>query len=124
VIALKIEVNSSINKIVDITPKNQSQTIDIKNTPTQEITISSAYTPQDIPLENRPEQSVEVKQNIIIEKVYEDAILYEGEYAVTPKVTEQSLPTKERLLMEDVTIKKIPFAAALNTSGGRTVTIG
>lgn len=121
---MKIEVNSSTSKVIDITPKNQSQTIEIKNTPIQEIDIIPAYTPQDISLENRPEQSIEVKQNIIIETVYEDAILYEGEYEVTPKVTEQSLPTKERLLMEDVTIKKIPFAAALNTSGGRTVTIG
>ena len=49
---------------------------------------------------------------------------YEGEYVVTPKVTEQSLPTKEKVLIEDITIKEIPFYNVSNASGGNTVYIG
>ena len=49
---------------------------------------------------------------------------YKGEYVVTPKVTEQSLPTKEKVLIEDITIKEIPFYNVSNASGGNTVYIG
>lgn len=49
---------------------------------------------------------------------------YEGEYVVTPKVIEQSLPTKEKVLIEDITIKEIPFYNVSNASGGNTVYIG
>ena len=49
---------------------------------------------------------------------------YEGDYIVTPKVESQTMPTKNKLLTEDVTIKSIPFFNVSNTSGGSTVFIG
>lgn len=49
--------------------------------------------------------------------------LYEGEYEVTPKVESQSLPTKDKVLTEDVTIKAVPIYRVSNTSGGNTVYI-
>ena len=48
---------------------------------------------------------------------------YEGDYAVTPKVEEQTLPTKEKVMAEDLTIKAIPIFRTSNTSGGTTVYI-
>jgi hypothetical protein len=50
--------------------------------------------------------------------------LYEGEYEVTPKVTEQTMETKEKVMAENVTILAIPYYDVGNTAGGSTVFIG
>lgn len=52
------------------------------------------------------------------------AEVYEGDYEVIPKVTAQSLPTKEKYMIDDVTVKEIPFFETSNNSGGNTVYIG
>lgn len=49
---------------------------------------------------------------------------YDGEYAITPKVEAQTLPTKEKVMLDDVTIMAIPYAEVTNNSNGKTVTIG
>lgn len=49
---------------------------------------------------------------------------YKGAYEVTPKVTEQSLKTKDKHMTDDVKIKSIPFFNVSNTSGGSTAYIG
>lgn len=48
---------------------------------------------------------------------------YEGEYIVTPKVEAQTMPTKEKVMFDDVTIKAIPYVESENSAGGTTVTI-
>lgn len=60
-----------------------------------------------------------------IQKVveYVGGDLYEGDYEVTPKVTGQTMATKDKVLTEDVKIKAIPFFNVSNTSGGNTVYI-
>lgn len=50
--------------------------------------------------------------------------LYEGDYTVTPKVKAQTLPTAEKVMVDDLQIKAIPFYNVGNTSGGSTVYIG
>lgn len=54
----------------------------------------------------------------------EEYEVYEGSYEIVPSVAEQKLPTKEKVLVEDMTIKSIPFFDTSNTSGGITVYIG
>lgn len=49
---------------------------------------------------------------------------YTGNYVVTPSVEEQKLATKQKLLIEDLTIEKIPYSQVSNMSNGITVTIG
>lgn len=49
---------------------------------------------------------------------------YDGEYDITPKVEAQTMPTKEKIMLEDVTIRAIPYAEVTNQSNGKTVTIG
>lgn len=49
---------------------------------------------------------------------------YTGEYEVTPLVTSQVLGTKQKVMIDDLTIKEIPFFDVSNTSGGTTVYIG
>ena len=50
--------------------------------------------------------------------------VYEGDYIVTPKVVQQTLPTAQRLMQADVLVKEIPYAEVTNVSNGKTVTIG
>ena len=49
---------------------------------------------------------------------------YNGGYSVTPRVDEQLLCTAKKFMVEDVTIKAIPFYNVSNNSGGNTVYIG
>ena len=48
---------------------------------------------------------------------------YAGDYVVTPKVEAQTFPTKEKVMVDDMTITAIPFFSVSNTSGGNTVYI-
>jgi hypothetical protein len=52
-----------------------------------------------------------------------DSEPYEGDYTVTPKVSEQTMPTKGKVMQDDVTVKPVPFFNVGNTSGGNTVYI-
>lgn len=49
---------------------------------------------------------------------------YVGSYSVKPKVEAQILPTKEKRMLNDLEIQKIPFFNVGNTAGGSTVYIG
>lgn len=48
---------------------------------------------------------------------------YRGDYAVTPKVGMQVIPTKGKYMIEDMTINPIPIFEVSNSSGGTTVYI-
>lgn len=49
---------------------------------------------------------------------------YQDTYIVTPKLGEQTLPTENKLLSQDLKINAIPFNEVTNPSGGMTITIG
>ena len=49
--------------------------------------------------------------------------IYGGPYEVTPKVTAQTIPTKDRVLLEDVIVLEVPVYRVINNSGGMTVYI-
>lgn len=65
-----------------------------------------------------------VSKTKIYRSGYEEHEVYDGSYEVTPKVTEQSMHTKDKLMAEDVKIKSIPFFSVSNETGGNTVYIG
>lgn len=48
---------------------------------------------------------------------------YNGEYSIRPKMDEQILPTKGRVLFEDVVVQAVPVIRTSNTSGGTTIYI-
>ena len=58
-----------------------------------------------------------------VQSVNIGAEVYKGDYAVTPKVDKQIMPTKGKVLIDDVTINAIPFFDVSNNSGGSTVYI-
>lgn len=70
---------------------------------------------------------VDVMNTIVIEIPGEpigDVEIYEGDYVVTPKVEVQSLPTKNKFLQKDVSVRSIPYFETSNAAGGKTVYIG
>lgn len=69
------------------------------------------------------EQHIDYEFNEVIE-VDKNHEVYMGEYDVTPNIEQQVLETANKVLVENVTIKKIPFFEVGNTSGGTTVYIG
>ena len=48
---------------------------------------------------------------------------YAGDYTVTPNVSGKTLSTKQKFLVEDITIRPIPYYEVSNTAGGDTVFI-
>lgn len=50
--------------------------------------------------------------------------VYEGDYNVIPRVYEQALETKDKLMLHDVTVEIIPLSKVINLQNGYTVTIG
>ena len=50
---------------------------------------------------------------------------YDGETTVTPKVADEIiLPTRDKIVKDDITVRKIPQFEVSNTSGGYTLIIG
>lgn len=60
-----------------------------------------------------------------LQKVIErpDVELYTGNYEVTPKTETQTLETKDRFMVDDVTVKSIPYFE-MDNNKGTTVFIG
>lgn len=70
------------------------------------------------------DQNLPVDFGEVTEVSHDGVQEYTGPYEATPKVTAQTLPTKDKLLAQDVTVKEIPYFDVSNTSGGSTVYIG
>ena len=49
---------------------------------------------------------------------------YVGTYEITPSVDEKILATENKILKQNITVNKIPYAEVTNNTGGMTVTIG
>lgn len=62
-----------------------------------------------------------VNVGAVIEKEVE---YYEGSYEIKPDINSQVMPTKNKVMRDDVTIKAIPYAEVTNLANGITVTIG
>lgn len=60
----------------------------------------------------------------IIHIPYNASEIYTGDYIVTPKIIQSKLPTANKLMIDDVTVRKIPYQETTNPSGGKTVIIG
>ena len=56
-------------------------------------------------------------------EVYAEVEKYTGSYEITPKVDAQTMPTAQKFMNEDVTVKAIPFFDVSNDAGGNTIFI-
>ena len=50
--------------------------------------------------------------------------IYEGDYNITPRVYEQILETKDKLMLNNITVEIIPLTRVVNLADGYTITIG
>lgn len=66
--------------------------------------------------------SASLNENIVIQ-VTNEYEMYEGNYNVTPTIDSQTLPTKKKVMADDLNIKGIPVFETENLSGGTTVYI-
>lgn len=62
-----------------------------------------------------------IKGTISISTTCED---YKGSYEVTPSVDEQIVPTANKHMKQDLSVKSIPYYEVDNTYDGTTVIIG
>ena len=53
-----------------------------------------------------------------------DAVPYTGDYIVDPDFATQMLETKEKYMLDNVTVNPIEVARVSNPAGGRTIYIG
>ena len=53
-----------------------------------------------------------------------DVVPYTGDYIVDPDFATQTLGTKEKYMLDDVTVNPIEIARVSNPAGGRTIYIG
>lgn len=50
--------------------------------------------------------------------------IYEGTYDINPKITMQELETKDKVMLDNVTVNEIYYNETENESGGMTAQIG
>ena len=62
-------------------------------------------------------------QNIQTVTKYIGGDAYIGDYEVIPTLEAQMLPTKDKVLTDNITVKSIPVFSTSNNSGGNTVYI-
>ena len=70
-----------------------------------------------------PGRTIEAEVTVprVVGNIYPD---YTGEYEVTPKFEDQTLPTTDTVLHADVLVKEIPVTEVGNLGGGYTITVG
>ena len=55
---------------------------------------------------------------------YTPATDYEGDYDISPKFEDQTLPTKNKTLNADILVNAIKVSRVSNSTGGKTIYIG
>ena len=87
--------------------------------------VKITVNPQEtIKVSSGREEAVQVKVGKCV-AVYNDAPVYRGEHVVIPLADAQTvLETAEKLLLENITVTKIPYYETSNSAGGDTVYIG
>lgn len=82
------------------------------------ITLKNALKSVDMSLQ--PAEKLKIGGMAACAWVYELPV-YDGAYRVVPKAgKEQVLKTKEKTMIDDVTVEKVPFYEVSNLSGGTT----
>lgn len=83
--------------------------------------VINVRSPNEIVMAYEHARSVEIKSGILVEGFP----AYSGEYDVTPLPRDDIvLPTANRSMSDDVTVRRIPYYETSNPSGGYTAIIG
>ena len=87
------------------------------------MTLTATFNPPRMSVTvNAP--AVGVSTGTPVARNYVTAEPYQGEYTVTPLAREAVvLPTTNKMLLDDVTVTKVPYYETSNQSGGKTAYI-
>ena len=89
------------------------------------VTAGSAVHGEMLPKAGMPaDDYLQGKIHASIEPVENLPRNYEGSYEIDPAKSRQVLPTKDKLMREDMTVLGIYYYEVTNEQGGKTVTIG
>lgn len=69
------------------------------------------------------QEPVTVQLDAVTRTSSSDVQVYDGPYEAIPKVTAQTLPTENKLMLEDISVRAIPYFNVSNPSGGNTIYI-
>lgn len=71
------------------------------------------------------DSAIRLKVPVTVVHESTDGEIYQGDYTVTPKVTEEVLlQTKSKVMKNNVTVLKVPQFEVSNDSGGKTLILG
>lgn len=79
---------------------------------------------EEFELETVVAEEIEVEIDTAINAARVIGDVYDGAYTVAPSFDEQLLETKDKVMIDDVTIEPILVSRTTNVSGGRTIYIG
>ena len=83
------------------------------------VSVSNVQIPMSVSVSNvQMQMSIGAAYSIV------DGDWYDGEYDVTPMLTDQTLLTRDKLMRNNVTVREIPVTSTSNPYGGQTVVIG
>ena len=107
---------------------NENFDVSFGNSETFVISLFSQQT--DITFDNNDSFNVAFDEESTFDCVFDvgngggsSADEYHGSYEVTPSNSEQTLQTKDKILLNNVTVHKTPYYEVSNIYGGKTVTI-
>lgn len=96
------------------------QAIRISGAKDQRIAITGMAA-QKLGVANAPPQEIGIQSNM---RVVIGGEIYKGSYDITPRVTAQTVPTRDKIMIDDITVQAIPYYETGNEQGGETVYIG
>ena len=79
---------------------------------------------EEFELETVVADEVDFEIDTVINAAHVVGDVYDGSYTVTPAFSEQWLETKDKIMVDDVTIEPIMVSRTTNLSGGTTIYIG
>ena len=69
------------------------------------------------------QEPVDVQVDAVTRIPAGDVPVYDGPYEAIPKVEAQTLPTENKLMLEDISVRAIPYFNVSNPAGGNTIYI-
>lgn len=115
-----VNVRSSIHGEVSSSPKER-----VKDYLQGAVTIGSAVSGEMLPKAGMPaDDYLQGEIHASIEPIENLPQNYEGIYEIDPTKNRQILPTKDKLMLQDMTVLGIYYYEVTNEQGGKTVTIG
>ena len=127
-----LNINSSLSPVVYTIDAELTNVLDLSGTLSKINTIEANLEKLDVVTVNSLTNcfSLSKTENITGDISYGNFLITDGidyyseGYSVTPSAISQTVNTKNKILLNDITVNEIPVLMASNESDGYTITIG